>query len=37
LVIPGTAFAPTDPKCLRFSFANADIDRLDELNERLEF
>ena len=37
LVLPGSAFAPTDPKCVRFSFANADIDRLDELNERLDF
>jgi aspartate/methionine/tyrosine aminotransferase len=35
LVIPGEAFGPTDPGCLRFSFANADINRLEELTSRL--
>lgn len=35
LVLPGEHFGPTDPGCLRFSFANADIDRLDELADRL--
>ncbi len=35
LVIPGTAFMPTDEQHLRFSFANADIDRIGELTNRL--
>ncbi len=35
LTIPGTAFTPTDTSMLRFSFANADLDRLDELAPRL--
>jgi len=35
LVIPGTAFMPTDEQRIRFSFANADLDRLDELPGRL--
>lgn len=36
LTIPGDAFGPTDPGCIRFSFANADIDRLGELTDRLK-
>ncbi len=36
LTIPGTAFMPDDEEMIRFSFANADIDRLDELADRLE-
>ncbi len=35
LMIPGTAFMPADEQCIRFSFANAEIDRLDELTTRL--
>ena len=35
LVIPGTAFMTGDTNMLRFSFANIDIDRLDELTGRL--
>lgn len=35
LTIPGTAFMPGDDQMIRFSFANADIDRLDELETRL--
>lgn len=35
LTIPGTAFMPDDEQMIRFSFANADIDRLDELSVRL--
>lgn len=36
LVIPGDAFGPTDPGCLRFSFANADRNRIGELTDRLK-
>ncbi len=36
LTIPGTAFMPEDESMIRFSFANADIERLDELTTRLE-
>lgn len=36
LVIPGSAFTPTDEQWLRFSFANLDIDDFAELAERLE-
>lgn len=35
LTIPGTAFMPEDEQMIRFSFANAEIDRLDELTTRL--
>lgn len=35
LTIPGTAFMPDDEQMIRFSFANADIDRLAELTPRL--
>ena len=35
LVIPGTAFMPTDERLLRFSFANVEVDRIDELGARL--
>jgi len=35
LVIPGTAFTQTDDHHLRFSFANVELDRLDELPDRL--
>ncbi len=35
LVIPGTAFMPTDERLLRFSFANVEVDRIDELGVRL--
>ncbi len=35
LAIPGEHFGPVDPGCLRFSFANADVERLDELTDRL--
>ena len=35
LVIPGTAFMPGDTNMMRFSFANIEIDRLDELKDRL--
>ena len=35
LVIPGTAFMPTDERMLRFSFANVELDRIDELGPRL--
>ena len=35
LTIPGTAFMPEDESMIRFSFANAEIDRLDELTTRL--
>ncbi len=35
LAIPGTAFMGDDANMIRFSFANADIDRLDELSARL--
>ena len=36
LVIPGTAFTPTDDRMLRFSFANLTDDEIDELPRRLE-
>jgi aspartate/methionine/tyrosine aminotransferase len=35
LVIPGTAFTPTDDRWLRFSFANLEIDDFAELAARL--
>ncbi len=35
LVIPGTAFTPTDQQMLRFSFANLDEAEIDELARRL--
>ena len=35
LVIPGTAFTPTDEAMLRFSFANLDADEIAELGRRL--
>ncbi len=35
LIIPGTAFTPTDERWLRFSFANLEIDDFDELADRL--
>jgi aspartate/methionine/tyrosine aminotransferase len=35
LVIPGTAFMPTDTQMLRFSFANVELERIDELGSRL--
>jgi aspartate/methionine/tyrosine aminotransferase len=35
LVIPGTAFTPTDDRWLRFSFANLEADDLRELARRL--
>ncbi|MEZ5226463.1 MAG: aminotransferase class I/II-fold pyridoxal phosphate-dependent enzyme [Acidimicrobiales bacterium] len=35
LVIPGTAFTPTDERWLRFSFANLEIDDFAELANRL--
>ncbi len=35
LVIPGTAFTPTDERWLRFSFANLDVDDFAELARRL--
>ena len=36
LVIPGTAFTPTDEQMLRFSFANLTEAEIDELPRRLE-
>ncbi len=36
LVIPGTAFTPTDERWLRFSYANLDPEQLTELGHRLE-
>lgn len=36
LAIPGTAFTPTDERWVRFSYANLDPDRLDELGRRLD-
>ncbi len=36
LVIPGTAFTPTDERMLRFSFANLTPTQIDELPERLQ-
>ncbi len=36
LVIPGTAFTPTDERWLRLSYANLDPDQLVELGSRLE-
>ncbi len=36
LVIPGTAFTPTDERWLRMSYANLDPDQLVELGRRLE-
>ena len=36
LVIPGTAFTPTDQRMLRFSFANLTDVEIDELPTRLE-
>ena len=36
LVIPGTAFMPSDERWLRFSFANLDGDEFTELAIRLE-
>ncbi len=35
LVIPGTAFTPTDDRWLRFSFANLEVDDFAELARRL--
>lgn len=35
LTIPGTAFMPNDEQMIRFSFANAEIERLEELAGRL--
>ncbi len=35
LVIPGTAFMPTDERWLRFSFANLEAAELDDLASRL--
>ncbi len=35
LTIAGTAFMPDDEQMIRFSFANADIERLGELADRL--
>jgi len=35
LVIPGTAFTPTDERWVRFSYANLEEDQYDELAERL--
>jgi aspartate/methionine/tyrosine aminotransferase len=35
LVIPGTAFMPTDERWIRFSYANLDEHELDELGTRL--
>lgn len=35
LVIPGTAFTPTDEQMLRFSFANLSESEIDELGRRL--
>lgn len=35
LVIPGTAFMPTDDRWLRFSFANLEAETFPELAERL--
>jgi len=35
LTIPGTAFMGHDAHMIRFSFANAEVERLDELGERL--
>jgi len=35
LVIPGTAFTPSDESMLRMSFANLDADEIDELATRL--
>ncbi len=35
LVIPGTAFTPTDELMLRFSFANLSGEQIDQLGERL--
>ena len=35
LVIPGTAFLPTDEGLLRFSFANLEADEFGELSARL--
>lgn len=36
LVIPGTAFTPTDQSMLRFSFANLNSDEITELGARLD-
>ena len=36
LVIPGTAFTPSDQAMLRFSFANLEPDEIAELPSRLE-
>ena len=33
--LPGTAFAPEDPGCLRFSYANLTDGEIDELGSRL--
>lgn len=35
LVIPGTAFRPSDDRWMRFSFANLEADDFDELSSRL--
>lgn len=35
LTIPGTAFLPEDEHMIRFSFANVDLERIDELGQRL--
>jgi aspartate/methionine/tyrosine aminotransferase len=35
LVIPGTAFTPTDERWVRFSYANLEEDQFDELADRL--
>ena len=35
LIIPGTAFTPTDEQMLRFSFANLSAAEIDELGDRL--
>lgn len=35
LVIPGTAFTPTDDSMLRFSVANLTLDEIDEVGNRL--
>ena len=36
LAIPGTAFTPSDDRWVRFSFANLEVDDLDEFANRLE-
>ncbi len=36
LAIPGTAFTPTDDRWVRFSYANLDLEQLDELALRLD-